>query len=162
MGFDWGMFWQATSAIATMAAVVVALWQTTYNNKKRLQIRVRESVILTGKDSSEPYIEIEIANTGNRKVIITRYGISLNENYFIVAVPNDDNMINTESPVMLDVEEYKIIRWKKSEFIQILRERCTTSNNMRVTIFVQDSSGKMYIKKTPKSRLQYLDETTIK
>ena len=36
--FDWGMFWQAASAIATTAAVIVALWQTKYVNKKRVKL----------------------------------------------------------------------------------------------------------------------------
>lgn len=35
--FDWALFWQAASAISTSIAVIVALWQTTYNNKKKNQ-----------------------------------------------------------------------------------------------------------------------------
>lgn len=38
-GFDWGMFWQAASAIATAFAAIIALWQTRYQNRKRLRLR---------------------------------------------------------------------------------------------------------------------------
>ena len=41
--FDWGMFWQAASAIATTAAVIVALWQTKYVNKKRVSLFTESS-----------------------------------------------------------------------------------------------------------------------
>ena len=34
-GFDWGMFWQAASAIATAFAAIIALWQTRYQNRKK-------------------------------------------------------------------------------------------------------------------------------
>lgn len=34
--FNGGMFWQAASAIATTAAVIVALWQTKYTNSRNI------------------------------------------------------------------------------------------------------------------------------
>lgn len=43
--FDWGMFWQAASAIATAVAAIIALWQTRYQNRKKVKITFNESVI---------------------------------------------------------------------------------------------------------------------
>ena len=36
-GFDWGMFWQAASAIATAFAAIIALWQTRYHRRRYLR-----------------------------------------------------------------------------------------------------------------------------
>lgn len=107
--FNWALFWQAASAIATTAAVVVALWQTRYSNKKRLKIKFRDNVILTNKASKESYVELEISNVGNRKIIINRYGMSFNEGFFVVSFPDETEMINTRRPVVLDIEESKMV-----------------------------------------------------
>ena len=160
--FNWSLFWQAASAIATTAAVVVALWQTRYSNKKRLKIKFRDNVILTNKASKESYVELEISNVGNRKIIINRYGMSFNEGFFVVSFPDETEMINTRRPVVLDIEESKIITWKKEEFIQVLKDQCKTSGNSKITLFVQDTAGNFYTTRTPKKRMQYLNENYSK
>ena len=58
-GIDWEMFWQAASAIATTAAVIVALWQTGYQNKKKLKIKFVENMTY-------------LPNTGRGKVVPNR------------------------------------------------------------------------------------------
>ena len=81
-GFDWGMFWQAASAIATAFAAIIALWQTRYQNRKKVKITFNESVIYAFGGSLEladkcQYVSLEVVNTGNRKIIISSYGIKL-------------------------------------------------------------------------------------
>ena len=50
---DWNLFWTAFGAIggtlgavATTAAVIVALWQTKYANKKRLKVEFSDNIIV--------------------------------------------------------------------------------------------------------------------
>lgn len=71
-GFDWGMFWQAASAIATAVAAIIALWQTRYQNRKKVKITFNESVIYAFGGSLEladkcQYVSLDVVNTGNRK-----------------------------------------------------------------------------------------------
>ena len=131
-------------------------------NKKRLKIKFRDNVILTNKASKESYVELEISNVGNRKIIINRYGMSFNEGFFVVSFPDETEMINTRRPVVLDIEESKIITWKKEEFIQVLKDQCKTSGNSKITLFVQDTAGNFYTTRTPKKRMQYLNENYSK
>lgn len=152
------MFWQAASAIATTAAVIVALWQTKYNNKKKLKIKFRDNVIMANKTSKEAYVELEVSNIGNRRIIINRYGMSLQEGFFVVSFPDEAEMKKTAEPIILDIEESKIIAWKKEDFIQLLKDQCKTSGNSKITLFVQDTAGNLYTTTTPKKRMQYLNE----
>lgn len=59
----------------------------------------------------------------------------------MVSFPDETEMINTRRPVVLDIEESKIITWKKEEFIQVLKDQCKTSGNSKITLFVQDTAG---------------------
>lgn len=156
--FNWGTFWQAASAIATTAAVFVALWQSIYSNRKKVKIRFRDNVRKGDALDTEPYVELEVVNTGNRKVILSRYGIIFNGNVFAIAFPDESEMISILNPIELEVEECTRIEWKKSEFIKQLQEQCKISNNSKVTLFVQDTTGTMYTYETSKRRIQYINE----
>lgn len=107
---------------------------------------------------TESYVELEIVNVGNRKVIISRYGMILEGNTFIIAFPEETEMNNISKPIELEVEECARIEWKKSEFVVQLQERCKISDNSKVTLFVQDTTGMMYTYETPKKRMQYIKE----
>ena len=133
--FDWAMFWQAASAIATTAAVIVALWQTRYQNKKKLKIEFIENVTYlpstgSGTITKNQYFSVDIANVGNRKVCIQRVGI-------------------LEKKVIL-----------KNIFEQVK----TTSSfvpNKPIIFFVKDSVGTNYFCKTKKTLQQYFTEYKI-
>ena len=76
----------AIAAIATVVAVIVALWQTKYSNKKKLKIKATETVnfylhmLGTNKKQFSPRLfSFTVVNVGNRKIRIIEYGIYLNK-----------------------------------------------------------------------------------
>lgn len=147
-GFDWGMFWQAASAIATAFAAIIALWQTRYQNRKKVNITFNESVIYAFGGSLEladkcQYVSLEVVNTGNRKIIISSYGIKLPDGYKWVILQEPTPAGITKLPAELDIEQCVSFAWKKDK---------------KVPFFVQDTAGTYYIFKSPKTIQQYLDE----
>lgn len=71
---DWNLFWTAVGAIggsigaiATFSAVVVALWQTKYNNRKKLKVTVTEknSVVSMKDNQIFHYVGLSVINIGN-------------------------------------------------------------------------------------------------
>ena len=115
---DWNLFWTAFGAIggtlgavATTAAVVVALWQTKYSQKKIIKLGFSDNFQLYNPNTGESvkFIGISVTNTGNRKVIIRTWGVHLKEGSAIVMPPVDANgiekMVYTKLPQTLDLEE---------------------------------------------------------
>lgn len=91
---DWNLFWTAFGAIggtlgavATTAAVVVALWQTKYSQKKIIKLGFSDNFQLYNPNTGESvkFIGISVTNTGNRKVIIRTWGVHLKEGSAIVS-----------------------------------------------------------------------------
>lgn len=162
-GFDWGMFWQAASAIATAVAAIIALWQTRYQNRKKVKITFNESVIYAFGGSLEladkcQYVSLDVVNTGNRKIIISSYGIKLPDGYkwVILQEPTPAGIIKL--PAELDIEQCVSFAWKKDKFIMQLQNLSDYPRNKKIPFFVQDTAGTYYIFKSPKTIQQYLDE----
>ncbi|MCI6195220.1 MAG: hypothetical protein MR651_09625 [Faecalibacterium sp.] len=161
--FDWGMFWQAASAIATAFAAIIALWQTRYQNRKKVKITFNESVIYAFGGSLEladkcQYVSLDVVNTGNRKIIISSYGIKLPDGYkwVILQEPTPAGIIKL--PAELDIEQCVSFAWKKDKFIMQLQNLSDYPRNKKIPFFVQDTAGTYYIFKSPKTIQQYLDE----
>lgn len=162
-GFDWGMFWQAASAIATAFAAIIALWQTRYQNRKKVKITFNESVIYAFGGSLEladkcQYVSLEVVNTGNRKIIISSYGIKLPDGYKWVILQEPTPAGITKLPAELDIEQCVSFAWKKDKFIMQLQNLSNYPRDKKVPFFVQDTAGTYYIFKSPKTIQQYLDE----
>ena len=161
--FDWGMFWQAASAVATALAAIIALWQTRYQNRKKIKITFNESVIYTFCDSlkladKNIYVSLDIVNTGNRKIIIKNYGIKLPDGYKLIIFHESTPAGTTKLPAELDIEQCVSFTWKKDKFIKQLQDLNDYPKYKKVPFFVQDTAGTYYIIKSPKTIQQYLDE----
>ena len=83
---DWTLFWTAFGAIggtvgafATAAAVIVALWQTKYNQKKKLKLSFSEDITIVPENGNVfyRYIGVSVTNIGNRDVIISNWGFKM-------------------------------------------------------------------------------------
>ncbi|MPN59434.1 hypothetical protein SDC9_207155 [bioreactor metagenome] len=95
----WSIVVAAFGAVATFLAVVVALWQTKYANKKKIKLSYTEIATLiqdlsTGKIDNTSYrlSQISITNIGNRKIIITGWGVYFTKDFTLQIVdPNGKN-----------------------------------------------------------------------
>lgn len=169
---DWNLFRTAFGAIggtlgavATTAAVVVALWQTKYSQKKIIKLGFSDNFQLYNPNTGESvkFIGISVTNTGNRKVIIRTWGVHLKEGSAIVMPPVDANgiekMVYTKLPQTLDLEESIDLQWQKDKFQLFLKANEDNIEKSKPLVFyVNDSIGKQYTVKTKKNASCYFKE----
>ena len=72
--------------VATFSAVVVALWQTKYTNKKKLKCQfIKDNTMVNPSTGDKKlYVGMSISNIGNKKVILTNWGLKLTGNNFLL------------------------------------------------------------------------------
>lgn len=169
-GIDWEMFWQAASAIATTAAVIVALWQTSYQNKKKLKIKFVENMTYlpnTGRGKVVPnqYFAVNIANIGNRKVCIQRVGIQGSNGHEFHIQPSEPYGATIQFPYNLDVEQSLSFPMEKDVVLKNIYEQLKITKNLSkdrpLKFFAIDSVGKKHFCKTKKTLQWYFEEYKI-
>lgn len=170
---DWSLFWSAIGAIggtlgaiATTVAVIVALWQTKYNQKKKLKLDFFDNIKVYNPNTEEifEFVEVSITNIGNRKVIVRQWGVHLKRGSIAIIVPpNESGMekfVCESLPKTLDLEESVDLRWRKDRFQSFLE--CEYKDNINwnkpLVFYVKDSTGKQYIVKTKKNASYYLNK----
>ena len=158
---NWSIFWEAASAIATFSAVVVALWQTKYANRKKAKvafnyIKIVPSISVVDTPDYK-YVGVRVSNVGNRKIIIKNMLLELpNKNCAIIQL--DATPLETISfPIELDIEETVFLPWKEEKFLRLLESEESLRRNQKLTFNIIDSVGSIYKCKTPKTVQQYLD-----
>lgn len=167
---DWNLFWTAFGAIggtlgavATTGAVIVALWQTKYSQKKKLDIYFTDNFQLYNQNSgaSVKYIGIRVTNIGNRKIIITNWGMKMKEGEALILKPVDANSFErlayTDLPKTLEIEESIDLQWQIDRFKAFLVSNEGDIDKHRpLEFFVKDSTGKKYWVKSKKDAEEYL------
>lgn len=167
--FSWEMFWQAASAIATTAAVIVALWQTRYQNKKKLKIGFTEDMTYIpiggcGTVKKNQYFEINVVNVGNRKVYIEHFGVlgkdedGLRERIIQPSEPFGRPII---FPYELDIEQGLSCPLEKSVFLANLKKGNLLDESQKLVFYAKDSTGEFYTCQSTKTLQQYFDEYKI-
>lgn len=151
----------AVSAIATFSAVVVALWQTKYSNKKKVKIKTAETIIypyhVIGKAGQKLYpkfLSITVVNIGNRKIVLQSYGLYFSKTYKIIAcnlAKSSQQVLEVEGSAKYDLQISEFVKTIKSEAQNIKR----TSRKLKV--FIEDSSGRVYVAKSKRTIRQYMN-----
>ena len=168
---DWNLFWNAfgaiggtLGAIATFIAVIVALWQTKYEQKKKLKLSFSDNinVISDNGSISKKYVGVSVSNVGNRQVILKNWGILVDDKSKYVIIPDNSpigKMIEPKLPEKLDIEEQKDLLYQYDLFLKLVNnilEKGQINKNEEISFFVEDSTGKKYIVKTTKKAIEYI------
>lgn len=173
---DWNLFWTAFGAIggtigalATTAAVIVALWQTKYTHKKKLKLKFDDNTKIMGGSGQlmADMVSMTVTNIGNREVIIDRWGFKLKDNKEI-HIFSELSMENTsiyirealrpKFPYKLALEESVTLYYEKALFLKIVPEYCEKKElnlNDKICFWVKDSTGQKYYVKTDKKAKDY-------
>ena len=119
----------ATGASATFAAVVVALWQTKYANKKKLKCSFieRNTVVDPQNYDKKLYVTMRISNIGNKKVVINNWGIKLKDSFILILTEgferdSFDEVVSVKTPYILEPEEQITFFYAKDLFIRLINE----------------------------------------
>lgn len=171
---DYNLFWtafaaigQAVGAIATAAAVIVTLWQIKYANRKRLRLSFSDKNVVFSENGNLEFhfVSLTVTNIGNRNVIIKNWGIKVSKKQNLLIVPDIKNpivkMIQKPLPCTLEPEESMDLVFDIKLFLRNLREQVKDgvfSEKDKLTLYVMDSTGKMYFVKSEKTIKKYIDD----
>lgn len=156
----------ATGASATFAAVVVALWQTKYANKKKLKCSFieRNTVVDPQNYDKKLYVTMSISNIGNKKVVINNWGIKLKDSFILILTEgferdSFDEVVSVKTPYILEPEEQITFFYAKDLFIRLINENIKNGSinpNKKIGFVIHDSTGKSYITKSKHTADEYL------
>lgn len=168
---DINLFWNAFGAIggtlgavATFIAVIVALWQTKLNYKKKLKVSFsdKHSIVATNENKIINYIGLTVTNIGNREVFIKNWGYYLNNNTINIILPDTSfigKLFQVELPYKLQIEESITLQYETNLFCKSL-DICIKDSklqpNKKIKFFVTDSTGKQYFVYTDKTASEFL------
>ena len=150
----WTIAISAISAIVTLFAIFVALWQTKYANKKKLKLSntiVAQVVqdLSTGEiaNSSDFFLYVKVVNIGNRKVILNDWGISFSKKMALQIASKSTKLF----PCEIDVEQYKDLQTSLRGLRNALNnnQQLIKNKKRKLKIYVIDSTGKKYFTKLP-------------
>lgn len=152
----------AFGTIATFLAVIVALWQTKYSNKKKIKLTYTESFeviqnAVTGKveNMSYRYTQVNITNIGNRKIVIKNWFIYFSNDFTMQIINKNGERL----PFTLNVEESLMLRMKLLDIKQILinnQKEIEKYRNKKLMFLIYDSAGKKYTIKTKRKIIDIL------
>lgn len=170
---DWSLFWaafgavgQAVGAVATAAAVIVALWQTRFNQRKKLKVSFSDAVTILSPayDKKYEFISVTITNIGNRETVINSWGFELLGGKTMMFVPDTTQIgiaIQPPLPQRLDLEDSITLYQRKTLFIQAISgsiKEGVLMPDQPIRFYVIDSTGKKYHVCTPKPASDYCNE----
>lgn len=159
MVINWNIFsavFQAFGAIATFLAVIVALWQTKYLNRKRLRLSFTEvSQIIMTNSGTVDLATLTVSNIGNRAVTVQSWGFIINRKVQGLVLQDPSNsmlkLVDTLLPKRVEPEEsinLVIMADNLLHNLEINIESGNYRNNQKIKVFCTDSVGKKYIVRT--------------
>lgn len=159
------------SAMAMFGAVVVALWQTKYANRKRMKCVFAENIVAVNPvtNESEDFVGLTISNIGNKIFMLSSWGIKTKTGV-ILFLPDQgmrtnatsvERMMSIKTPYTLETEHSVTFSYKKLLFqdqLQNAFKTCQLNPNRKIKFFVVDSMGKKYYIKSKKKAYNYVNE----
>lgn len=138
-------------ALATTAAVIVALWQTKLSNKKKIKIQFNDPVTLvnplTGENMGR-FIGVTITNIGNREVIITDWSIICANGNRYKIMTEQQGILKKSLPARLSLEESLDLYYDRKYFVRVVRDiikKKELEPNQKIKFQIMDTSDKKYI-----------------
>lgn len=169
---DWNLFWTAfgaiggtISALATFAAVIVALWQTKFSYRKKIKLSFDDNTTIVMGNGNECYhcVSITVINVGNRDVVIKNWGFKLDDNsqMLIVVDPLLCSIgVQVNLPHKLQIEESITLYYKRSLFYNALldcRKKGTLKENEKIKFYVTDSTNQEHCLLTNKTASELIN-----
>lgn len=150
----WEISISIISALATLLAVLIALWQTKYSNKKKLKLTVtikaqmvQDITTLQFENKAIQLLFVSVVNIGNRKVVLTDWGFQFDKFNALQIV----NLNEKVFPYELEIECEKELETSLLGVRNALNQNKNIIKNdkKKLTVYVTDSTGKKYFVKLP-------------
>lgn len=142
-------------AVATVAAVIVALWQTKYSTRKKLKLKATEVMASTDMNNFTRFLQIKASNVGNRKITIVNWSVMFNKKDGFQIVD-----ITKNTSFAIDVDESINLSFSLKILRNVLKQEATKKDyklDKKLMIVLQDNSGKEYKVKALRSYAKYMN-----
>lgn len=156
----WGIVISIISAIATLAAVIVALWQTKYSNKKKLKLSfttkalmIQDMATLQFAKNANLLLSVSVVNIGNRKVVLTDWGFQFDKINALQIVNINEKVFPCELEIECAKELQTDLLGVRKALIQ--NKDLIKNNKKKLIVYVTDSTGRKYYVKMPHSIKYY-------
>ena len=158
----WGIVISIVSAIATLAAVIVALWQTKHSNKKKLKLSfttkaqmIQDMATLQFEKKAILLLSVSVVNIGNRKVVLMDWGFQFDKNNALQIVNLNGKTFPCELEIECEKELQTDLLGVRNALVQ--NKNIVGKEKKKLTVYVMDSTGKKYFVKLPNS-IKYYSE----
>ena len=158
----WGIVISIISAIATLAAVIVALWQTKYSNKKKLKLTftiklqmIQNLMMMQFEKKAILLLSVSVVNIGNRKVVLTDWGFQFDKTNALQIVDLNGKVFPCELNIECATELQTDLLGVRNALVQ--NKNIIGKEKKKLTVYVTDSAGKKYFVKLPNS-IKYYSE----
>jgi len=163
---NWEIFWNAFSAIGSITASITALfivkWNIKLSNKKNLEFFLNEFSFTPDddKENKQDFIEICLANTGNRRISIKSLAFKLTN----VQSRGFQNWA-MDFPCVLEIEEIKVYTIQKDFLKKWIDEGIkdySILSDEYIVLFAKDLSDKEYSYNTKIKYREYMAKSDIR
>jgi len=149
----WNLVIAAVSAVATFAAVVVALWQTKYATRKKVKLESSTAGLLPviTTEAGDKVLQetmcqyVDIINIGNRDIVIDGFFIEFSRD-FMLQIVDFKNIINPQLPIKIAVEERARLQVDFPSLCKTISDnkKAIGKFNKEFKFCITDSTGKRY------------------
>ena len=150
----WEIGISTISAIATLLAIIVALWQTRYANKKKIKLSVtikarisQDAITLQFEKKASILLSVFVVNIGNRKVVLTDWGFQFDKINALQIVNINEKVF----PCELEIECAKELQTDLLSVRKALIQNKDQIKNKKkkLIVYVTDSTGRRYYVRMP-------------
>ena len=149
--------WEAVNAIgsifgslATFAAVIVALWQTSLKSKKILKFSFSPNVVGIGNTGTgnDAYIHLAVTNNGQHRIKINSWGILLNGDQKLALMSTCMGIFGDDLPFEIEPDQTADLFFIKNILLKRLKncvDEGSLNKNSKLYFYVTDKTNKKYI-----------------
>lgn len=153
-----GSIGQCVGALATFAAVCVALWQTKYVNRKRIKLSFNNFVYAMFEEQVINAISVNIKNIGNKPITINQFGIEHDDGSSTLIMQENQGVFRRKMPLTIDTDNIDSLYFLSEAFSKHISEMIQEKRiekKKKLKFVVIDSVGKKYRIKSNKAAEYY-------
>lgn len=139
---DKNLIWNAIGSISTSIAVLIALFQYSLQNRKRIQLSFDQATIVHQGIVGSKILVLSISNLGLKTVNIQSWRFIIQGKKHYMIFPTDSFERNIQLPLTVASEETKEMYFSFEPFLKLMTEHFNLKKKLKM--YVVDSVGSRY------------------
>lgn len=153
---DKNILWNAIGSISTTIAVIIALFQYSIQNRKRIQLSFSQATLVQPGVVGPKFLVLSISNIGLKTINIQSWRFIIKGKNHYMLFPTDPYGNNIKFPLSLSSEESMDLYFQFDSFSKLMKDYF--DKNRKLTMYVVDSVGSRYYLTTDAKISYYLED----